>query len=163
MGHNRALMKKLALLLLPLGLLSGCSLNMKKVEENVSDMIEEQTDAKVDEVECPKERKIKEGDEFDCEIEFKGGGDGKVTVTQQGGGKYKMELEPIVVLKKVTKKLEKNLKKKGINSVECKGDEVRHVEEGDKLVCHADAGGEKKKITIEFLDEDGDEVNIKIE
>ncbi len=157
-------MKKLALVLLPLGLFTACNLNMKQVEENISDMIEEQTAAKVDEVDCPKERKIKEGDEFDCEIEFKGGGEGKVTVTQQGSGKYKMELEPIVVLKKVTKKLEKSLKKKGIDGdVECKGDEVRHVEEGDKLICYAEAGGEKKKITIEFLDEDGDEVNIKVE
>ena len=158
-GDNERLMKNFTFVLVPAFLIAGCTptLDMKKIEKKIEEMIEEQTSAKVDEVECPEKREIKDGDEFDCDIEFKGGGDGKVTVDQKGGGDVNMTLEPIVVKSKLEKEIEKGLKKQGSSKadVKCKGDEVRHFDEGDELTCKVETSEGEKKATVEFLDDEG--------
>jgi hypothetical protein len=147
-----------------LGGLGACTrnLDMEKLEGKIKDTIEDQTAAKVDEVECPEKRPIKDDDEFACDVEFEGGGDGTVNVKQKGGGDVKYKLEPILVMSKMEKIVEKGLKEKGLEGdVTGKGDAVRSAEKGDTYKCKADTPGGEKKVTIEVTGKDGKPLEYK--
>ena len=157
----------LSLLLGPL-FLFGCQgkLDAAKLEKEIAATIEDQTDAKVESVTCPKERPLKKGDEFTCDVEFEGGGDGEVAAEQTSDtGDVKYELEgAIIVPKTLEKKISEGLEEKGFANIEIDcGKKVRKAEEGDTFSCKAaDDKGVERKIAVTVKDDDGN-INWKVE
>ncbi|MEM1032368.1 MAG: DUF4333 domain-containing protein [Myxococcota bacterium] len=152
------MMKHATLLcLLAAATLPGCKqkLDMQKIESRVEKMIEDQTEARVDKVRCPEKREVKKDDEFECDVDFKGGGEAEVQIEQDGEGGVEMKLEPIVVMRKLAGKIEDSLADKGLKGeVSCEGDDVRHAEEGDAFECDVATPEGKKVVVIDILDDD---------
>jgi hypothetical protein len=150
------------------GGLAGCKgkLDAAKLEKEIKTTVEDQTDAKVASVTCPKEQPLKEGDKFKCDVAYKGGGDGKVAVKQTSDdGDVKFELEgSIIVPKTLEKKIADGLAEKGFADidVDC-GKKVRTAEEDDTFTCDAtDPQGGKRKIAVTVKDDEGN-IRWKVE
>ncbi len=60
-------------------------LDMEKIEKEITDGIETQTDATVESIDCPESRDIEEGDTFTCDVELDTGETVLVDVEQSDG------------------------------------------------------------------------------
>ena len=76
--------------------LAGCgSLDMDKIEEEIATGIEEQTDSRGVEVDCPDGVEAKDGDEFECDVTDRNGEEAKVEVVQTSDeGDIRWRLQP---------------------------------------------------------------------
>lgn len=136
---------------------AGCTLDASKLEKGISEKLEKEG-LHVENVTCPKDRKIKEGDEFTCEGTEKDGEDFTVDVTQKKGGDVSWEMqEKFLPVSKVKKHIAD--KTGGKVDVDCEADAFI-IAKGRKITCKVEVDGKKSKIQLTMNDTKGDEISL---
>jgi hypothetical protein len=137
--------------------LGGCGVGKKQLEANIKSNVK----AKgwpVQSVECPKVPR-KDGESFECTINFDDGAAGTVNAETHGDG-VTWEIKGVVLLDDFADKIKANIKSKGKNakSVTCgaKGRKVMMAKNGETVVCEANVDGQKVTVEATFKNENGD-------
>jgi S1-C subfamily serine protease len=133
----------------------GNKIDQKKLDGLIEGMFEDQLELEVDEIDCPKDVKVEEGKEFECEVTVKPKGKVPVVVeiTDSSGTVNAKTKYKVLAPRPLAKEIQEGLRGKGINAeVDC-GDEIRLAKPGKEFACTASAGAESKDVNVTIDDE----------